>query len=185
MSLQFILLALLLILGETQTLSASHNENRESDEGTGDILFDFSDACDESEETIEIVTVECDKNATPDENTGVVLFDFNEKIEMMTSMSTWWRKGSSTRRKSSVARSNSPPRKEQRRSECEIIDLENMQGSQELLLSFEINKIPLPALLFQTGYLTIASYDSQTRTYTLKCPNVYRSMEHTNIIWRL
>jgi hypothetical protein len=63
-------------------------------------------------------------------------------------------------------------KKEQRRSECEIIDLEKMQGSQDLLQSFEINKTPLPALLFQTGYLTIASYDPQTRNYTLKCPNV-------------
>jgi len=42
--------------------------------------------------------------------------------------------------------------------------------------SFEPENIPLPALLFQTGYLTIAAYEPQTDNYTLAIPNreVYR-----------
>ena len=42
--------------------------------------------------------------------------------------------------------------------------------------SFESDNIPLPSLLFQTGYLTIESYDVQTDNYTLAVPNqeVYR-----------
>lgn len=42
----------------------------------------------------------------------------------------------------------------------------------DLLQTFEIECIPLTALLFQTGYLTIADYDSESRLYQLKYPNL-------------
>ena len=41
----------------------------------------------------------------------------------------------------------------------------------EDLGSFELDNIPLPSLLFQTGYLTIKEYDSKTNNYTLGIPN--------------
>jgi len=37
--------------------------------------------------------------------------------------------------------------------------------------SFEPDNIPLSSLLFQTGYLTIDTFDSKTSNYTLKVPN--------------
>ena len=37
--------------------------------------------------------------------------------------------------------------------------------------SFELDNVPLPSLLLQTGYLTIKSYDSKTNNYTLGVPN--------------
>ena len=39
------------------------------------------------------------------------------------------------------------------------------------LESFEPDNIPLPALLFQTGYLTVKSYDQKNNSYTLGIPN--------------
>jgi len=41
-----------------------------------------------------------------------------------------------------------------------------------LLQTFEIECIPLTALLFQMGYLTIKSYNVETRFYQLKYPNL-------------
>jgi hypothetical protein len=41
----------------------------------------------------------------------------------------------------------------------------------EALGAFELNEIPFFTLLFQTGYLTIASYDKQTLLFTLDYPN--------------
>ena len=52
--------------------------------------------------------------------------------------------------------------------------IENIQNSKlnDLdLASMEINHIKLIPLLFQTGYLTIKSYDEESRNYTLDYPN--------------
>jgi len=52
--------------------------------------------------------------------------------------------------------------------------IENIQNSKlnDLdLASMEINRIKLIPLLFQTGYLTIKSYDEESRNYTLDYPN--------------
>ncbi|MES2199087.1 MAG: AAA family ATPase [Chlamydiota bacterium] len=59
----------------------------------------------------------------------------------------------------------------ERQEECRFLNMEEFQGSMDLLQTFEIECIPLTALLFQTGYLTIASYDSESRIYQLKYPN--------------
>jgi hypothetical protein len=37
--------------------------------------------------------------------------------------------------------------------------------------SYEINKIDLATLLYQTGYLTIGNYDENLNRYFLKYPN--------------
>lgn len=53
-----------------------------------------------------------------------------------------------------------------------IPDLE--QGTivgKEIETDHEVDKIDLPTLLFQTGYLTIDSYDENSWTYRLKFPN--------------
>jgi Holliday junction resolvase-like predicted endonuclease len=50
-------------------------------------------------------------------------------------------------------------------SERLTIDSNTLQGS------FDINAMPLKALMFQAGYLTIASYDKERQVYTLGYPN--------------
>ncbi len=47
----------------------------------------------------------------------------------------------------------------------------NREVSDRLLDSFEIDSIQLVTLLYQTGYLTIKSYDPASRLYTLAYPN--------------
>jgi hypothetical protein len=54
----------------------------------------------------------------------------------------------------------------------DFANLDQSQADHELLDVFEISKkIPLKALLFQTGYLTIQSYDQESSLYTLTYPN--------------
>jgi hypothetical protein len=48
---------------------------------------------------------------------------------------------------------------------------ESIEATAGELGQFEIDDIDLKALLFQTGYLTIKSYDRETRNYTLGYPN--------------
>jgi len=62
--------------------------------------------------------------------------------------------------------------KMQRQEECHLILEKEFSGSMETLQTFEIEQVPLIALLFQMGYLTINTYDSITRIYTLKYPNL-------------
>ncbi len=51
------------------------------------------------------------------------------------------------------------------------IELNNIRASSAQLGTFEIDKISLPTLLYQTGYLTIESYNPLNRMYILKMPN--------------
>ncbi|MES2199359.1 MAG: AAA family ATPase [Chlamydiota bacterium] len=62
--------------------------------------------------------------------------------------------------------------KQERQEECKFLNMEGLQGSMDLLQTFEIECIPLTALLFQTGYLTIADYDPESRLYQLRYPNL-------------
>lgn len=62
--------------------------------------------------------------------------------------------------------------KEERRDECKILELDKLRGTGDLLQTFEIETLPLTALLFQMGYLTIDSYNFLTRNYHLKYPNL-------------
>lgn len=62
--------------------------------------------------------------------------------------------------------------KEGRKKESKLLDLDQLRGTGDLLQTFEIESLPLPALLFQMGYLTIDSYNPLTRNYELKYPNL-------------
>jgi len=50
-------------------------------------------------------------------------------------------------------------------------DLESMQADKNLLDTFDVDSIPLVALLYQTGYITIKSYSAETGRYDLGYPN--------------
>ncbi len=63
-------------------------------------------------------------------------------------------------------------RKEERKSELKLLELDQLEGSWDLLQTFEIENIPLPALLVQMGYLTIDTYNPLSRNYTLRYPNL-------------
>ncbi|MES2200164.1 MAG: AAA family ATPase [Chlamydiota bacterium] len=63
-------------------------------------------------------------------------------------------------------------RKDSRANECRLLELDQLRGTGDLLQTFEIESLPLPALLFQMGYLTINSYDPLSRNYQLKYPNM-------------
>lgn len=52
-----------------------------------------------------------------------------------------------------------------------ILEFENLVMSESDLGNFEIEQIKLPTLLFQTGYLTIKDYDSESGLYYLSYPN--------------
>lgn len=62
-------------------------------------------------------------------------------------------------------------KKEYRNKELALFDLERFKVSSGLLGSVDVDTIPLPTLLFQTGYLTIAKYDTRTSNYRLGFPN--------------
>ncbi len=51
------------------------------------------------------------------------------------------------------------------------IELSGVTASANQLGTFQIDKISLPTLLYQTGYLTIESYDSERDNYHLALPN--------------
>jgi hypothetical protein len=61
--------------------------------------------------------------------------------------------------------------KEYRKKDLHIFDAEHFQISKGSLGSFEIGTTPVETLMFQTGYLTITSYDKETSLYTLGYPN--------------
>ena len=52
-----------------------------------------------------------------------------------------------------------------------IATLDNIVMGQDDLGTIEIDDIPVPTLLFQTGYLTVESYDPQSKNYSLSFPN--------------
>lgn len=63
-------------------------------------------------------------------------------------------------------------KKASRKSELQLLQPEQMEVSKYTLGIFDIDQIPLPALMFQTGYLTIGSYDLQTKLFKLNYPNL-------------
>jgi hypothetical protein len=52
-----------------------------------------------------------------------------------------------------------------------VENLENLKADLSELETFEIDKLPLTTLLYQTGYLTIKIYDSTTKNFILTYPN--------------
>lgn len=61
--------------------------------------------------------------------------------------------------------------KESRKKESRIFDLDKFETTEDSLGIFEIGATPLPALMFQTGYLTISAFDKKRRAYELDYPN--------------
>lgn len=52
-----------------------------------------------------------------------------------------------------------------------IVDFEGLEVSDDILQSFDIGEIPLPALLFQAGYITLSKYDEESDLFSLEYPN--------------
>lgn len=52
-----------------------------------------------------------------------------------------------------------------------IIDPETLEVTEDILQAFDIGAIPLPALMFQAGYLTITGYNLEYRLFSLGYPN--------------
>ena len=69
--------------------------------------------------------------------------------------------------------------KEYRQEEYHLFDPETFRASQDMLGSFDVGGTPLPALMFQSGYLTIDTYDEKRNLYSLGYPNteVKQSMQ--------
>ncbi len=55
--------------------------------------------------------------------------------------------------------------------EFQPVTLNDIRLRDSELGNFQIDRISLPVLLYQTGYLTIQSYNPSSRIYTLKMPN--------------
>jgi len=62
-------------------------------------------------------------------------------------------------------------KKEYRKTEYKMIDPEAFRISKTDLGIFEAGLVPLPALMFQTGYVTIVGHDQSKKPYRLGYPN--------------
>ena len=62
-------------------------------------------------------------------------------------------------------------KKEYRASEYQLLKPEEFEVTNSDLGAFDIGTISLPTLMFQTGYLTITSYDKEHNVYHLGYPN--------------
>ena len=60
----------------------------------------------------------------------------------------------------------------ERKEESSFLSGKDFVGSMDTLQTFEIEDIPLIALLFQMGYLTLDTYDPTSQIYRLKYPNL-------------
>lgn len=61
--------------------------------------------------------------------------------------------------------------KEYRRDEYRFFDPTTFRANEDSLGSFDVGATPLPALMFQSGYLTITGYDQSSGLYQLGYPN--------------
>ena len=52
-----------------------------------------------------------------------------------------------------------------------MVDLKSLTVTNQFLGSFELGTLPLIPILYQAGYLTLDTYNSTTKEYTLKYPN--------------
>ena len=53
----------------------------------------------------------------------------------------------------------------------DVVNFENLQLESSAFSSYDIDKLKLEALLYQTGYVTIKDYDPDSTLYTLSYPN--------------
>lgn len=61
--------------------------------------------------------------------------------------------------------------KEYRKKEYRLLDLDNLEVTEDTLGIFDVGATPLPSLMFQTGYLTIVDYDRTKDLYKLGYPD--------------
>lgn len=52
-----------------------------------------------------------------------------------------------------------------------MVDPEDFEVNENILQAFDVGAIPIPALMFQAGYLTLAGYDKTHKLYSLAYPN--------------
>ncbi len=62
-------------------------------------------------------------------------------------------------------------KKKYRASEYQLLNPEKFEITNDALGAFDVGMVPLPTLMFQTGYLTISSYDAGQDSYNLGYPN--------------
>jgi len=63
-------------------------------------------------------------------------------------------------------------KKEARKHEYQVLNSGGFEEDKESLGIFDVGAIPLPTLMFQTGYLTLSSYDQESKLYKLDYPNL-------------
>lgn len=61
--------------------------------------------------------------------------------------------------------------KEYRKNEYRLLNVDNLQITEDTLGIFDVGATPLASLMFQTGYLTIVDYDRTNDLYKLGYPN--------------
>jgi len=56
-------------------------------------------------------------------------------------------------------------------NDYEVVDFEDLKLKDSMFSSYDIDKLRIEPLLFQTGYATIKDYDKESEIYTLSYPN--------------
>jgi len=59
-----------------------------------------------------------------------------------------------------------------KQNDYNIVNFEGLKLKSSTFSSYEVDRISIEALLYQTGYLTIKAYDEKNDTYTLSYPNL-------------
>ena len=92
-------------------------------------------------------------------------FSFMNALEAQSFKNFWFQSGTPTFLIEEL-------KKEYRKEEYHIIDPEKFETTEDSLGIFDIGATPLPALMFQTGYLTITEFDREKNLYKLGYPNL-------------
>lgn len=91
-------------------------------------------------------------------------FSFMNALEAQSFKNFWFQSGTPTFLIEEL-------KKEYRKEEAHIIDPEKFETTEDSLGIFDVGATPLPALMFQTGYLTITAFDQEKKLYKLGYPN--------------
>jgi len=74
---------------------------------------------------------------------------------------------------------------EYRNEEFRIFDIKNLRLNKDDLGTIDVGAIPLPSLFFQAGYLTIDTYDEETKLYALKFPNLETKQSFQQLLFNV
>lgn len=58
------------------------------------------------------------------------------------------------------------------REDANFVEMKPQLATKEELTTFYLEEMPLPALMFQTGYITIVDYDNKAHCFILNYPNI-------------